>query len=965
MPGAKARAEEVEEAHPLMFVFGLKQAVADMPAGYILDKATLARMIDTHNEGRTGSAVIGREKRAAIESLTAMPSAVFAVWQQEYHAHTWEKMILNAKLCAHAAWDVAHQDEIAKGPWRPVYANTEKVILTTQAIALRRWRQVVPMASLAGRSASEIARLRPSHEELLVLSLRVRLWVQWAAPMLEQHYGADGADEGRARVDSAIVSGELDDELDNMAAARSKPALYGDLDAQSLPGLCKIYRGDAVGTGVLEELEKRFAGTIADFKKFKEAWGRDVTKFLNAVAAQKARASSTILERLGRERRQADTGKAVIEQKFLPSHLYIVPATEIKKPTHHIDSLEIAIKRDVGMSINTTARFPHLHVWDQNSGGPQIETKSVWSPVVDGIKASMLANKPGSMAVTVSKRTGRHREKFLYQVYDTLDTAGFDGTATFSIHFDADGQASNSSHSNNGPGRIFFVETARLGSGHLFSRSAILRGVLSLVKPSTAGDRRQATVGTHDPENEPLKADGTGGYNNKAMQTSEDTWLRVVDRACTAEGENGRAPATPLEGRVHGSVQNQSGQPVILLVVWDPSPISFVKAFLTMKQKQMQWRQGDEVMAVDYRAIVFPLDKEKEQALKTYASVAGTRAWIKGDLHVKDPRSETRVNEPAASGPVVEAPPEFEVATVGQNGVFGPKGALLNPYLDCEATAAAACQFLQEVTAQFQDGGDCPRLQVAAKPSENWVSAEVKALEVDTESMPTRELSPPSSIAELEKLGPWEVDTVASNGKIRVLVNAAGRGFGVVTGTCQVVAGGQFLAPGSGGARPVAEYEKTVAEKWCAVVGEFTSDNQEVLYKSSANPSNLLKFTLYGLKAQLALDGYPGAELNLHTLKETTGGDAGLQRYAVNCLQKIYWVHTSRKRPANVEDKNVGSTRAMAWLHDHSNIPNQFVRIVWIVDLVVEPTPTIRLVQPILVWSKTFSFTDGQIFQFA
>ena len=65
--------------------------------------------------------------------------------------------------------------------------------------------------------------------------------------------------------------------------------------------------------------------------------------------------------------------------------------------------------------------------------------------------------------------------------------------------------------------------------------------------------------------------------------------------------------------------------------------------------------------------------------------------------------------------------------------------------------------------------------------------------------MPTRELSPPSSIAELEKLGPWEVDTVASNGKIRVLVNAAGRGFGVVTGTCQVVAGGQFLAPGSGG----------------------------------------------------------------------------------------------------------------------------------------------------------------------
>ena len=160
------------------------------------------------------------------------------------------------------------------------------------------------------------------------------------------------------------------------------------------------------------------------------------------------------------------------------------------------------------------------------------------------------------------------------------------------------------------------METARLGSGHLFSRSAILRGVLSLVKPSTAGDRRQATVGTHDPENEPLKADGTGGYNNKAMQTSEDTWLRVVDRACTAEGENGRAPATPLEGRVHGSVQNQSGQPVILLVVWDPSPISFVKAFLTMKQKQMRWRQGDEVMAVDVSFPVLP-----------FANLAWTFCW--------------------------------------------------------------------------------------------------------------------------------------------------------------------------------------------------------------------------------------------------------------------------------------------------------------------------------------------------
>ena len=84
----------------------------------------------------------------------------------------------------------------------------------------------------------------------------------------------------------------------------------------------------------------------------------------------------------------------------------------------------------------------------------------------------------------------------------------------------------------------------------------------------------------------------------------------------------------------------------------------------------------------------------------------------------------------------------------------------------------------------------------------------------------------------------------------------------------------------------------------------------------------------------MALDGYPEAELRCHTLTEIeTPRRGGVQRYG--------------------------------WLHNLDHIPNEVVQILWIVDLVKDPQPTIRLVSPALCWSRTIDFVENQIFRFA
>ena len=77
------------------------------------------------------------------------------------------------------------------------------------------------------------------------------------------------------------------------------------------------------------------------------------------------------------------------------------------------------------------------------------------------------------------------------------------------------------------------------------------------------------------------------------------------------------------------------------------------------------------------------------------------------------------------------------------------------------------------------------------------------------------------------------------------------------------------------------------------------------------------------------------------------------------------WCFNYKKRPEGEKGAEAGWWKALAWVHNLDHIPNEFVQILWIVDLVKDPQPTIRLVSPALCWSRTIDFVENQIFRFA
>ena len=172
----------------------------------------------------------------------------------------------------------------------------------------------------------------------------------------------------------------------------------------------------------------------------------------------------------------------------------------------------------------------------------------------------------------------------------------------------------------------------------------------------------------------------------------------------------------------------------------------------------------------------------------------------------------------------------------------------------------------------------------AIAQTHNKSRASIHTLETEIDQPPPRDLNPPATLQELEnKFAPWKVDVADQHGKIRVLINNDGKGFGVVTGACTVQQGQTFLLPGGGGFRSDEEAAKAKEEGYFTMIASLQKDSEEVIYK---NGKTRTKYTIYGLKAQLALDGYPEAALNCHILEEQPSS-AGVQRFGVkNLVQK-------------------------------------------------------------------------------
>ena len=107
---------------------------------------------------------------------------------------------------------------------------------------------------------------------------------------------------------------------------------------------------------------------------------------------------------------------------------------------------------------------------------------------------------------------------------------------------------------------------------------------------------------------------------------------------------------------------------------------------------------------------------------------------------------------------------------------------------------------------------------------------------------------------------------------------------------------------------------------------QITSDACHVYYTKAANTPEAL-VTLYGLVAQLTMEGYRQVGLSYHTLDVVPQSkqDKGIDRYTVTMVRPKFWAaKRSRSAPgdpgAKYDSMNVGSAVS------HDEIPNHYVK---------------------------------------
>ena len=175
------------------------------------------------------------------------------------------------------------------------------------------------------------------------------------------------------------------------------------------------------------------------------------------------------------------------------------------------------------------------------------------------------------------------------------------------------------------------------------------------------------------------------------------------------------------------------------------------------------------------------------------------------------------------------------------------------------------------------------------------------------------------------------------------------------------------LGGGSPPGRPIPPKVSYPWARWSSVF-----DIPQVIF-SAKEKSKAKTFTLFGLLAKLSLEGYPDVPVNCHDIENAGSAAGGLSRFKVTCAQARVWraKNPTKKRkepeepPAEKAPGDWEAKDALACVSDTSQIPNQYVKILWYCDLVTAPEPVVRLVSPALCWTRTIDFQENQVIQFA
>ena len=130
------------------------------------------------------------------------------------------------------------------------------------------------------------------------------------------------------------------------------------------------------------------------------------------------------------------------------------------------------------------------------------------------------------------------------------------------------------------------------------------------------------------------------------------------------------------------------------------------------------------------------------------------------------------------------------------------------------------------------------------------------------------------------------------------------------------------------------------------------------------------RFSIYGLLAQLALDGKPNVKLAYHSLTKQASNHKQLQRYAITIDREKVWVSAPYIAPAlgsgGEDSSSISWTNIGKFLGNVDNLPNLYMQIAWSTNLDLQHGQAfLQFERPYLIWNRSISFKKDQYLRVA
>ena len=401
--------------------------------------------------------------------LLNMPEIVFNRWEKDYQSTTWEKMALNTTTASSKAWEPKHQDKDAKGPWKAVFTNSEESIALTQDVMLSQYYQKVNPKEA---SVYDCDQARPKKEYLDTLSLRARAFHGFLRPKIAQEFGEAGVN----RAVDLFKDGSIDEDLDTLSTARTKPALFESLNLFSLATLRRLLEGKTARVGDAEIAAASSVEHQASYDTFTAKVLEEGADFKKKVEKIHGERQGCILKALKDAQAAHEKAVKLVEDQFFTNGLHVMKASDFPAAVNHIQQFVAECQKDA----TRKAELPKLSLWALNAGGAQMTVKKVaeWQKMVEAMSSSLTLFKGSHMLVYLEKTQGGQCEDLNWQVFSAFRDKGNDARRVLSFQHPIPHR--NYKGSLTSTGRIVFVDNEKeLQPQHLMSGSRILYGALS------------------------------------------------------------------------------------------------------------------------------------------------------------------------------------------------------------------------------------------------------------------------------------------------------------------------------------------------------------------------------------------------------------------------------------------------------------------------------------------------------